>query len=228
MHSIKLPLLAGLAIFAILTVTPLPIHSLEVGDSEITDEGVPTCSIMEFDPKCSPSGWVSFIIGDLTLAIIIAAMIYLLQRRTTNKLADAIMFMEKFLKHEEDAKRKQLIFVTQSLKNHFSTMLLIAGLMNNALKKVDSYDDIPAPIREKYKHMIVIASHANDALGIATHILDPMLTEQTRRFIDMVENVNPESGVGKGFPRYDAIKSDISSITTKLDTFIGNKDEILK
>ena len=62
-----------------------------------------------FDPDCSPSGWVSFIIGDLTLALIIAMMIFYLQKRTTARLADAIMFVQKVLKHEEESKRRQLV-----------------------------------------------------------------------------------------------------------------------
>ena len=118
--------------------------------------------------------------------------------------------------------------MTQSLKNYFSAILMVAWLLNNSLAKATACDDIPATIRDKHEYMTTMATHANDALNLATHILDPVLTEQICRFVDTIGNTNPESGIGKGFPRYDIIKSDIASITKRLDAVVGSEDEILK
>ncbi len=192
------------------------------------DEDVDPCSLTRFDPDCSPSGWVSFIIGDVTLALFIAMMIFYLQKRTTSRLADAIMFVQRVLKNEEESKRRQLVFVTQSLRNYFSGILMIAGLMNRALVDAKTYEDVPLTIRDKKEFMINMANHSNDTLSLAVHILDPVLTEQIRRFISTIETTSPESGVGKGFPRYDAIKKEIASITAKLDACVGRENEILK
>ena len=219
MHQALTPLLTGLLVFVALAYVP-PGYSQE--------DDVTRCSLTEFDPKCSPSGWIQFIIGDVTLAVIIGMFIFFLQKRTMNKLAEAIMFTRRVLRQEEEAKHRQVVFVTQSLKNYFSAILMVAGLLNNSLAKATTYDDIPATIRNKHEYMTTMATHANDALNLATHILDPVLTEQIRRFVDTIENTNPESGVGKGFPKYDTIKNDIATITKKLDAVVGSGDEVLK
>lgn len=230
MHGKGAYALLGLLVITMLIHVPSA-HSQEEDDDDDgnnEDNEVVRCSLTEFDPKCSPSGWVAFIIGDVTLAIIIAAMIYYLQKRTNTKLSEAIMFTQKVLKQEEESKKRQIVFVTQSLKNYFSGIMMIAGLMNHYLVNVKAYEDIPETIRGKKDYMTTMASHTSDTLNLATHILDPVLTEQVRRFVTTIENISPESGVGKGFPRYEVIKNEIASITAKLDACVGNEDKILK
>ena len=68
----------------------------------------------------------------------------------------------------------------------------------------------------------------SSTVSLATHILDPVLTEQILKFISMVEKTSPESGVGKGFPRYNEIKKEIANITAKLDACVDSEDKILK
>lgn len=222
MHKVAVHAFLALLVVAVL------IHVPSAHSQEEEEEYVDPCSLTSFDPDCSPSGWVSFIIGDVTLAVMIAVMIYYLQRRTMDKLSVAIMFTQKVLRQEEESKRRQLVFVTQSLKNYFSGILMIAGLMNHYLVDAKTYEDVPQIIREKQKEMVTITGHSNDTLNLATHILDPVLTEQIHRFISTIEKTKPESGVGKGFPRYDGIKEDIASITKKLDACVGKENEILK
>ena len=213
------------SVFVVLLAAAMLIH---VPFAYSQESEIDPCSLTQFDPNCSPSGWVAFIIGDVTLAVLIAALIYYLQRNTTNKLSEAIMFTQKVLRQEEESKRRQIIFVTQSLKNYFSGILMIAGLMNHHLINAKTYEDVPHAIRDKQEYMIRMASHSNYTLNLASHILDPMLTEQVRRFISTIEMARPESGVGKGFPRYDEMKKDIANITAKLDACVGKEDKILK
>ena len=219
MHKVAASTFVALLAVAMLIHVP-PAHSQE--------ENVDPCSLTSFDPDCSPSGWVSFIIGDLTLAVVIAVMIYYLQRRTSKKLSESIEFTQRVLRQEEESKRRQLVFVTQSLKNYFSGILMIAGLMNHYLVDAKTYEDVPHTISSKQDYMVQMANHSNDTLNLATHILDPVLTEQIRRFISTIERTRPESGVGKGFPKYDAIKKEIASITAKLDACVGTENEILR
>ena len=219
MHKVAVSTFVALLAVAMLIHVP-PAHSQE--------ENIGPCSLTSFDPHCSPSGWVSFIIGDLTLAVVIAVMIYYLQKRTSKKLSESIEFTQRVLRQEEESKRRQLVFVTQSLKNYFSGILMIAGLMNHYLVDAKTYEDVPHTISSKQDYMVQMANHSNDTLNLATHILDPVLTEQIRRFISTIERTRPESGVGKGFPRYDAIKKEIASITAKLDACVGTENEILK
>ena len=219
MHNAMIP-----ALVALLTVTIL----VHVPSAHSQEDEVERCSLTQFDPKCSPSGWVAFIIGDVTLALMIAVMIYYLQRRTNARLSESIMFTQKVLRQEEESKKRQIVFVTQSLKNYFSGILMIAGLMNQHLVSAKTYEDVPHAIRDKQEYLVKMTSHSNDTLNLATHILDPVLTEQIRKFIGMIEGIKPESGVGKGFPKYNEIKKEIANITTKLDDCVGKEDKILK
>ena len=219
MHKVAIPAFVALLAVAIL---------IHVPSAYAQEEEIEPCSLTQFDPYCSPSGWVSFIIGDVTLALMIAIMIYYLQKRTSSKLSESIMFTQKVLKQAEEAKKRQVVFVTQSLKNYFSVILMIAGLMNHYLVNAKTYGDVPDTIRDKQEYMLRMTNHSNDTLNLATHILDPVVTEQIRRLISMVEMTRPESGVGKGFPKYDVIKKEIANITAKLDACVGKEDEILK
>ena len=130
MHKVAVSAFVTLLALVILIHVP-PVHSQK--------ENVDPCSLASFDPDCNPSGWVSFIIGDLTLAVVIAVMIYYLQRRTSKKLSESIEFTQRVLRQEEESKRRQLVFVTQSLKNYFSGILMIAGLMNHYLVDAKTY-----------------------------------------------------------------------------------------
>ncbi len=192
------------------------------------NEEIESCSITRFDPNCSPSGWVSIILGDVTLTLVIGTLIYYLQKRTANKVSEAIAYIQKIIKQEEESKRRQAIFVTMSLKNYFSVILMTAGLMNQYLANAKTYEDVPVTIRDKQEYMAKMVNHSTDALSLATHILDPVLTEQILKFISMVEKTSPESGVGKGFPRYNEIKKEIANITAKLDACVNSEDKILK
>ena len=201
MHKVAVSTFVALLAVAMLIHVP-PAHSQE--------ENAGPCSLTSFDPD------------------VIAVMIYYLQRRTSKKLSESIEFTQRVLRQEEESKRRQLVFVTQSLKNYFSGILMIAGLMNHYLVDAKTYEDVPHTISSKQDYMVQMANHSSDALSLATHILDPVLTEQIRRFISTIERTRPESGVGKGFPRYDAIKKEIASITAKLDACVGTENEILK
>lgn len=192
------------------------------------DEDIPTCSLTQFDPNCSPSGWMAFILGELGVAIAIALFLHYLQGQTNSKISEAIEQIQVILKREDESRRRQLIYVNQALKNYFSVILMITGLMNRALAKAETYEEVPETIRDKRKDLIRAVGRSGETLSLAVEMLDPLLTEQIRRLLNRVEEVNLSSGVGKGFPGYDDLKKEIVRFTEKLDAEIGGEDRILK
>lgn len=192
------------------------------------DEDIPRCSILEFDPKCSPSGWMSFLMGEVAIAVIIAVILFRLQNKTESKIANAVCEIQKIVHDHEEARKRNLIFVTQALKNYFSVILMIAGLMNRSLVKAETYEDVPANIRDKQKDLVMAAEHANGVLNLAVQTMDPLFSEQLRRFLNKVEGIDPEAGVGKGFPGYGDIKKEVAYLTEKLNAEIGDDNRILK
>ena len=192
------------------------------------EDEIEPCSITRFDPNCSPSGWVSIIFGDITLTITIGILIYYLQKRTSGKISEAITYIQKVIEHEEESKKRQTIFASQSIKNYFGVILMVSGLMNQHLKDAKTYNDVPDNIRDKYVDVIRMTGQTNHTLNMASRILDPVLTGQILVFIGTIVSIRPELGVGIGFPKYDNIKKDIENITAKLDTYLNDDDAILK
>lgn len=220
MHGAAAAVLASFVLLAIAGSAVMPAYS--------QDEDIPTCSLTQFDPNCSPSGWIAFILGEVFVAIAIAVFLFYLQSKTDKGLSETIEQIQVILKREDESRRRQLIYVNQALKNYFSVILMITGLMNRALVKAETYEDVPATIRDKQKDLVRAVNRSGEALSLAVEMLDPLLTEQIRRFLNRVEEVNLSSGVGKGFPGYDDLKKEIARFTEKLDAEIGNEDRILK
>lgn len=220
MHQAATAVLVSFVLSATILQTIAPAYA--------QDEDIPRCSLLEFDPKCSPSGWMSFLMGEVAIALVIAVILFRLQNKTESKIANAVREIQKIVRDREESRKKNLIFVTQAMKNYFSVILMISGLMNHALAKAEVYEDVPANIRNKQGDLVMAMKHANDVLNLAVQTIDPLLSEQLHRFLNKVEAINPEAGVGKGFPEYDSIKKEIAYLTEKLDAMIGSDNRVLK
>ena len=192
------------------------------------EDEVARCSLTEFDPKCSPSGWVAFILGEVIVALIIAVILFRLQHKTEMRVDAAITRIKKIVSDNEEIKRKQMIFANQALKNYFGVILMITGLMDRALANAKTYEDVPANIRDKQDDLIKAVNHASSALSLIVYTLNPLLADQMRRFFDMIDGIDPRLGVGKGFPEYASIKKEIAGFTEKLDAEVDGSDTVLK
>ena len=221
MHRAAVPFAVAVAVVA-LSALAAPAYSQEA------DGVVERCSPFEFDPKCSPSGWVSFALGDVCMAIGIALILFYLQRRTEKKIANTILEIRTIIHDNETIKRRQVVHMGLTLKNHFSSILMIAGLLHHSLARAAVYEDVPVDIRNAQHDLSRIAAHCSTVVDMTAHMMDPMLVSQLRQFLTRVRGVDPQVGVGKGFDRYDDIKRDIAYLTKKLDEVVGDEDMILK
>lgn len=202
--------------------------SIEVlrGDG-YNEDGTPSCTWTYFDPHCSPSGWISFIIGEVVLAVILGLLLYFLSSRSNEKISETTRQIQNILQQQHELRARRTIYVVHALKDHFGTLLLSLGIMNRALQKAKSYEDVQVSIRERYRIVPISVQRAYDILSIAADLLDPMLTEDIRNILQKIETIDPATGVGKGFPNYDLIKEGIRQCTGGLNESMDN-DPILK
>ena len=222
MHRAAVPF--AVAVVVLSTMTLPSAYSQEEDDDGVVER----CSPFEFDPKCSPSGWVSFALGDVCMAIGIALILFYLQRRTEKKIAGTILEIRAIIQDNEAIKRRQVVHMGLTLKNHFSVILMITGLLHRSLARAAAYEDVPVDIRNSHHDLARVAAHCSTVVDMTAHMMDPVLVSQLRQFLSMVRGVDPQAGVGKGFDRYDDIKSDIAYLTKKLDEIVGDDDIILK
>ncbi|MYH04243.1 MAG: hypothetical protein F4140_05160 [Cenarchaeum sp. SB0675_bin_21] len=212
------------ALFFVLNVTVTSIVAFSQDD--ITEE-THTCSLTYFDPHCSPSGWMAFILGDVVIAIALGIFLHYLGSKSYKRLVQNSERIDKILKRSEESKRRLLVFNSQLLKNNFSVMLMNMGLMNMALNKAKVYEDVPQNIRENYRSLQPVLSRTHNTIGSSVDVLDPLFIAEIQSFMTRFEKIKPASGVGKGFPEYEKIKNDIVHITEKLDKAVGT-GEVLK
>ncbi|MXZ93645.1 MAG: hypothetical protein F4W68_00075 [Cenarchaeum sp. SB0661_bin_35] len=185
------------------------------------------CSLTYFDPHCSPSGWMSFILGDIVIAIALGVFLHHLSSKNHKRLVRNSERIDAILKRSEESKRRLLVFNSQMLKNDFSVILMNMGLMNMALNKAKVYEDIPLNIRENYASLQSVLNSTHNTIKSSLDVLDPLFISEIQGFVTHFEGIKPANGVGEGFPEYEKIKSDITHITDKLDKVVGT-GEVLK
>ena len=185
----------------------------------------PGCSFTYFDPSCSPSGWISFILGDILLAGLLAILLHHLQRKNNAKIDDTTQKIEEILRLESQSRNRRVIFACQSLKDGFGVILVSIGLMNMKLRAAKAGDDVSALIFEQKEAMGRAISNSHDAVGKATEGLDPMLVENIYRLLTRLDSIQPDLGTGTGFPEYDYIKDTIRGFTDSLNTEVDRIKE---
>lgn len=196
----------------------------------VSDHGgdIPTCSLTYFDPECSPSGWMAFILGDLVVAIALGVFLHHLGSKNDAKIYVTTKLINEILHRDEAAKKKILVFVSQSLKNSFNIILINAGLMNRALAKAKVYEDVPPTIRQNHQELSSILTRAHATIDMAVELYDPLFIEEMHKFLSKVANTKPAEGAGKGYPGYDEVRDDIRRFTEKIDSLIVDEDRVLK
>lgn len=107
--------------------------------------------------------------------------------------------------------------VNQLLKNHLNVMLLSIGLMDRALAKSKTYEDISSKIRAQYHQLDHTIEEMNKDLSVAVELMDTEPIEEMRRVIHKIEHTDPAAGVGKGYPAYDDVKESIAGCVEHLN-----------
>ena len=116
-----------------------------------------------------------------------------------------------------EVRHKKAVSVNHELKNHFNIILLNIGLMNRALTKATTYEEIPHKIRHNYGTLNDVLTRTNTTLDEATDLMDSSLIEDIRLLVGKIKSTDPSSMVGKGYPDYDKINENIDKCVLRLD-----------
>lgn len=211
-HTMRAIVWGGLAFTIFLATTLIgPASSQE-------EDGSTGCSFTYFDPNCSPSGWISFILGDVLLAMLLALLLHHLQRKSNAKIDYTTRKIEEILHQENLARNRRVIFACQSLKDGFGVVLVSMGIMHMKLNAAKAGDDVSSQILEQGEIIGRSVPNLRDAVGKATEGVDPILVESIYRLLIRLDNLQPELSIGTGFPEYDYIKTTIRNITSSLNS----------
>ena len=186
------------------------------------DSDVPPCSLAQFDPNCSPSGWMSFLIGDLVIAIALGFFLHYMGVQSSIAISRTTSDIKKILDLTKKAERRRTLFISQAMKNHFGVLLLAMGLMNRLLMTAKSYDDIKSTMREQRAGMERTIQRAHETLIMSADLMDPKLLDEMTNILYKLELVKVDLELGNGFPDYKNTRDAIKHCTAKLDASIGS------
>lgn len=172
------------------------------------------------------SGYIGHTLGADSLFLVLFAAglaVLLLTFLYRNRMRTAIAV----LKYDTESRKSRAIFVKQELKNQLGVMLMGIGLMDRRLKNTDTYDSIQSAIADASKTVDLTKTRASEMVNEAGDIIHSALIKEIRDTLSKIDEVDPMSGVGKGYPDYDNIRKMMTYCTDRLDRSISD-DAVLK
>ena len=171
------------------------------------------------------SGFIGYTLGQDSLYLVLivtGAAVLLLTFLYRNKMRTTITL----LKYDE-SRKSRAIFVKQELKNQLGVILMSLGLINMCLKRTGAYDSIQSSIADAYKTMNLTTTRASEMISESNDVMHAALIQEIRDTLSKVDEIDPMSGVGKGYPDYDNIKKMVTYCSDRLDRSITD-DAVLK
>lgn len=195
------------------------------------------CGIFDLKPGCDLSGWMKLIMGDLAIGAFLAVLLHYLSHRSNLKIEENIRIatknsenIQKIILAQEEYRNRRKLYVGQTMKNHFSSILLSIGLMNKFLNEsssIDSSEDHLSNLKQKEKELKSIIQRSRNTLDLSIDIFDPLFVDQIEKFLLQIDQTNVSDFQINGFPNYEEIKEKISQLTKRLNDFLDS-DVVLK
>jgi len=195
------------------------------------------CEIFDLKPGCDLSGWMKLIMGDLAIGAFLAILLHYLSHRSNIKIEENLRIgiensknIQKIILAQEESRNRRKIYVGQTMKNHFSSILLSIGLMNKFLKEsssIDSSEDHLSNLKQKEQELKSIIQRSRNTLDLSIDIFDPLFVDQIEKFLTQIDQTDVSDFQINGFPNYEEIKEKISQLTKRLNNFLDS-DVVLK
>jgi len=199
-----------------------------------TTEG---CELFDLSFECDLSGWMKLVMGDLAIGAVLALLLHYLSHRSNVKIEENTKIakensraIQKIIVAQEESRNRRKIYVVQTLKNHFSSILLSIGLLNKIL--IDSvHQEIDneklSNLKQKQQELKNLVYRSRDTLALSIDIFDPLLIDQIEKFFVKLDQVDLLKSQLKEFPNYEEFKEKIVHITQRLDESVET-DTVLK
>ena len=225
MFSMRAATIAASGLIAVIVISAYLLvldHANTYEDSEITP-----CSLSEFDPNCSPSGWMAFLLGDLVIAIALGFFLHYMSVQSNVAMSKNASDVKKILEMAKKAERRRTVYVNQAMKNHFGALLIAMGLINRLMMTGKSDDRTKGILYEQHASMERIIQRAYATLAMSAESVDPMLIDEASNILYKLESVKIDFEAGKSFPQYKSISESVKQYTIKLDRMM-DYDTVLK
>ena len=197
------------------------------------------CDVLSLAFDCDLSGWMGLILGDMAIAASMALFLHYLAHRSNAKIeqnSKAIknnnIAIQKILTDQQDMKNRRQVYVIQSFKNEFSSLLLCIGIIHKSQDKPTHNEDsnqnnFGSQAMQGQKEIENILRRSQNTLNLSIDVLDPMLIDQIEQFLLIVEQQLLADLQNKKSFDYKYFKNTIMHLTQRLNDY-SHSDSILK
>jgi len=140
------------------------------------------CGLWDVKPECDLSGWMKLLMGDIGVGAALALFLHILSHRTSIKLEANGKEIQKILNTQAAVRKSRRDYAVQNLKNHFTTLLFVIGIINRLIINYNSATDqksiVYTKIRGEEDRMARIIQNARNTIVYSSDTLDPTLVIQ--------------------------------------------------
>ncbi len=179
------------------------------------------CTLWDVNLECDLSGWMKFFMGDIGVGAFLAVLLHFLTHRSNLKLEENGRQIQKIVEAGESIRKARRDYAVQNIKNHFTTLLFVVGILNRLIINYNSATEQQSVVYGKIKgeeeRMARIIQNMRNTIVYSSDTLDPTLVNQ----LDGVCTFVGQSGItekdGKlEFPKYEKARRKVDEIAKKL------------
>ena len=109
------------------------------------------CTLWDVNLECDLSGWMKFFLGDIGVGAFLAVLLHVLTHRSNLKLEENGRQIQKIVEAGESIRKARRDYAVQNIKNHFTTLLFVVGILNRLIINYNSATEQQSVIYGKIK-----------------------------------------------------------------------------
>jgi len=179
------------------------------------------CGIFEIRPDCDLSGWLHLTIGDVVIGAFLAILLHFLTHRNSLKIEKNALKIQEMIDAQEQMRTRRRDYAIQSVKNHFTSLLLTMSVINRFISSYDKEaaqkNNIHIKLKGEEEGMERIIQATRNAVFFASDVLDPVIVNQIDELCSYIgqKSITEENG-RISFPGYEEAKSRIMNLSKRL------------
>jgi len=179
------------------------------------------CTLWDVNLECDLSGWMKFFLGDIGVGAFLAVLLHVLTHRSNLKLEENGRQIQKIVEAGESIRKARRDYAVQNIKNHFTTLLFVVGILNRLIINYNSATEQKSVVYGKIKgeeeRMTRIIQNMRNTIVYSSDTLDPILVNQLDGICTFVGQSGITEKDGKlEFPKYEKTRRKIDEVTKKL------------
>lgn len=172
------------------------------------------CGLWDFTLECDLSGWMKLLMGDIAIGAFLAILLHYFAQKNGKKL-------ELIIKDQEMRRRRRRIFSIESLKNNFTTLVLIYSVIDTLMSQYNQIennkDDKRKQISRNEEKLVRVIGLIRDTVLFASDVLEPEIVNEVNELCKLASDTIPIDEKGKLIlPNYVRLKSWIFDLSNNL------------